>query len=386
MNTLNLKTTDNNKNNNNFSNTLLNLYKMGLVMIVFLIAFSGKLNAQNQEQVASHRIAEYIHWYPAIKQAEMRDQWLENHKPGEWQISGLVTADDRTVVTVQADVNYGYSWFNISNEPVVITMPAYDKYYSVTVFDMHHFMEVVVTPEKPVVVRLPHQKSPVEGAHEIVLHTYQGMAFTRQVIVDNEQEVVELAKEISITGGGGDKPFIIPDFTAAEKAAAEQIIVDYARTVTSGRNLFGSAYEGVGDLDRSAGVYRGQLGTQSYVVDYAVSLADQNQEALNGSDQYEMTVSAEALTRSSKGYWSLTIYSSEDNYLIPNKANSYVINSYNAVQNDDGTVTILINTNGEGDNALPTEGTPFYAVFRVYEPIEGIQFPTIEKVQTDSSL
>ena len=99
-----------------------------------------------------------------------------------------------------------------------------------------------------------------------------------------------------------------------------------------------------------------------------------------------MTVSAEALTRSSKGYWSLTIYSSEDNYLIPNKANAYVINSYNAVQNDDGTVTIRINTNGEGDNALPTEGTPFYAVFRVYEPIEGLQFPTIEKVQTDSSL
>ena len=260
-------------------------------------------------------------------------------------------------------------------------MPEYDKYYSVTVFDMHHFMEVVVTPEKPVVVRLPHQKSPIQGAHEIVLHTYQGMAFTRQVIVDNEQEVVELAKEISITGGGGDKPFIIPEFTAAEKAAAEQIIVDYARTVTSGRNLFGSAYEGVGDLDRSAGVYRGQLGTQSYVVDYAVSLTDQNQEALNGSDHYEMTVPKEALTRSSKGYWSLTIYSSEDNYLIPNKDNAYVINSYNAVKNDDGTVTIRINTNGEGENVLPTNGKSFYGVFRVYEPLEDVEFPTIVKVK-----
>ena len=351
-----------------------------ITAVFFLLVGMTGVAAEADSAVSERRIAEYIHWYPAIEQARMRDEWLENHKPGEWQISGIVTAEDRTVVTVQADVNYGYSWFNISNEPVVITMPEYDKYYSVTVFDMHHFMEVVVAPEKPVVVRLPHQKSPIEGAHEIVLHTYHGLAFTRQVIVNNEQEVLELAKQISIKGGGGDKPFIVPDFTAAEKAQGDQIIVDYAQTVTSGRNLFGSAYEGVGDLDRCAGVFRGQLGTQSYVVDYAVSYADQNQEALNGSDHYEMTVPAEAITRSSKGYWSLTIYSSEDNYLIPNEENTYVISSYNAVKNDDGTVTIRINTNGEGDNALPTAGTPFYSVFRVYEPIDDIQFPELTKV------
>jgi len=49
-----------------------------------------------------------------------------------WQFTGMVTADDRTVITPQADVNYGYSWFNISNQPVVVTMPKYDKYYSLS--------------------------------------------------------------------------------------------------------------------------------------------------------------------------------------------------------------------------------------------------------------
>lgn len=355
--------------------------KVFLLLIVFLVSTEINLLAQTDQKVEDYRISEYLHWYPAIKQVEMRDLWLENYKPGEWQISGIVTAEDRTVVTVQADVNYGYSWFNISNEPVVITMPEYDKYYSITVFDMHHFMEVFVTPEKPVVVRLPHQKSPIVDAHEIVLQTYQGLVFTRQVIVDNEQEVLELAKQISITGGGGTKPFIVPEFTAAEKEQAEQIIANYAQTVKSGRNLFGSAYEGVGDLDRCAGVFRGQLGTQSYIVDYAVSYADQNQEALNGSDKYEMEVPAKALTKNSKGYWSYTIYNSEDNYLIPNDKDKYVISSYTAKENKDGTVTIRINPNAEGDNELPTNGKPFYGVFRVYEPIEGIEFPTIENVK-----
>ncbi len=352
-----------------------------ILLTVLLFSFEISLLAQTDQKVEDYRISEYLHWYPAIKQIEMRDMWLENYKPGEWQISGIVTAEDRTVVTVQADVNYGYSWFNISNQPVIITMPEYDKYYSISVFDMHHFMEVFVTPEKPVVVRLPHQKSPIVDAHEIVLQTYQGLVFTRQVIVDNEQEVLELAKQISITGGGGTKPFIIPEFTEAEKDQAEQIIANYAQTVKSGRNLFGSAYEGVGDLDRCAGVFRGQLGTQFYIVDYAVSYVDQNQKALNGSDNYEIVVPNEALTKNSKGYWSYTIYNSEDNYLIPNDKDKYVISSYTTKENKDGTVTIRINPNAEGDNALPTNGKPFYGVFRVYEPIEGIEFPTIEKVK-----
>lgn len=354
-------------------------WSVALVMAFFLLGES--LVAQNQETVSERRIAEYIHWYPAIKQIEMRDAWLENHKPGEWQISGLVKADDKTVVTVQADVNYGYSWFNISDAPVVVQMPEYDKYYSISVFDMNHFMEVVVTPEKPVVVRLAHQKSPIEDAHEIVLNTNQGMVFTRQVVVDNEEEVIELAKQISISGGGGTKPFIVPEFTLSEKEQAERIIIEYATSVVSGRNLFGSVYEGVGDLDRAAGVYRGQLGTQSYVVDYAVSLVDQNQEALNGDDAYELIIPAEELTKSSNGYWSFTIYNSEDNYLIDNELDKYVVSSYTAIENEDGSVTIRVNPKATGENALPTNGKPFYGVLRVYEPIEGLEFPKIEKVK-----
>ncbi len=355
-----------------------------LILGILLFTIQGNMIAQEKQtatEVSSNRIAEFIHWYPAIEQAKMQNEWLENNKFGDWQFTGMVTAKDKTVITPQADVNYGYSWFNISNEPVVVTLPEYDKYSSLTVFDMNHFMEVYISPNKPVVIRLPHQKSPIKDAHEIVLQTYQGLAFTRQVIVDNEEEVMNLAKQISVTGGGGDFPFTIPEFTEEEIAAGMEKIKIYSFTkVADGRKLFGTPYEGVGDMDRAAGVFIGQLGTQARYVDYLQDLVDQNGDKFNGTDSYQITVPKESMMRNSKGYWSYTIYNMEDRYLIPNKENKYVISSYSAKQNKDGSYTLNINPNGKGENALPTTGKAFYGVFRVYEPVDGLVFPQTTKL------
>lgn len=334
----------------------------------------------SEQTVSEARISEFVHWYPAIKQIEMRDEWLAEFKPGEWQFTGMVTADDRTVITPQADVNYGYSWFNISNAPVVISMPAYDRYYSLSVFDMNHFMEVFVAPEKPVVVRLPHQQSPVADAHEIVLHTYQGLAFARQTIVQNEAEVMALGRQITLTGGGGDFPFTVPVFTEAEASVGLERIKAYALGVTDARRLFGSPYEGVGDLDRAAGVFLGQLGTQARYVDYTQYVHDQDGDRLDGKDRYEVVVPAEGVLRSDKGYWSLTIYSMADRYLIPNPKGIHHVSMYEAQPNADGSYTLRIDPDGEGDNAIPSAGVDFYGVFRFYEPVPDLDFPQIKRV------
>lgn len=353
-----------------------------LLVALVILFFQNSLIAQNKEhsQVSPSRITEFIHWYPAIEQAKMRDLWLKDYKQGEWQFTGMAGADDRTVVTVQADVNYGYSWFNISNEPIVITMPKYDKYYSLSVFDMNHFMEVYVKPEKPIVIRLPHQKSPVEDAIEIVLHTYQGLAFTRQVIVDNEKEVMDLAKKITIKGGGGDFPFTVPEFTKDEEKAAMAEISKYLENEnTATENFFGSAYEGVGDMDRSAGVLIGQLGTQARYAKYGLYFTDDKKEAFNGTDSYEITVPGSGLMKNKDGYWSLTVYNAADKYLIQNNKNKYHISSYAAKQNADGTYTVRVNPEGKGDNAVPTTGKKWYSVLRIYEPIYGIELPKFQK-------
>lgn len=77
-----------------------------LLMITNSYAISGE---KPTKDIDSSDVAEYIKWFPAIKQVEMRDAWLKDYKMGEWQFTGSITADDKTVVTPQAGANYGYS-------------------------------------------------------------------------------------------------------------------------------------------------------------------------------------------------------------------------------------------------------------------------------------
>ncbi len=139
-----------------------------LVFIAIALFLSTASMAQEKQNSTlstfeQFRLTEYIHWYPAIEQQIMMDDWLKKHQLGTWSHSGLVGAEDRTVITPQADVNYGYSWFNISNGPMVIELPEYERYSSLSIFDMNHFVEdVIVNPNKPIVIRLANQKSPLD--------------------------------------------------------------------------------------------------------------------------------------------------------------------------------------------------------------------------------
>lgn len=334
--------------------------------------------ATTQASLEQFQLGQYIHWYPAIKQAQMRDAWLAQHQYGEWSFSGAVTPQDRTVVTPQADVNYGYAWFNLGNGPAVVTMPAYEHYYSLSVFSMDHHMEVIVGPKKPVVIMLPGQVSPLEDAHVIVVQTVIGLAFTRQVIVDNEADVLALASNISMRGGDGKGIYIIPQFSSETAAAGQAMIADYVATTSDGSKAFGAWYEGVGDIDRAGGVYIGQLGTQARYANYHLYALDpETKTPLSGSKSYQVTVPGKGLMRNGLGYWSITVYSAADKYLISNPLNRYSVSSYNAVPNPDGSYTVTINPDGSGANAIPTAGQGFYAVLRVYEPVDGIDYPPL---------
>ena len=87
-------------------------YILGLCFTAFLfLMMSSFVHAQetSTKTFDSADLAEYIKWFPAIKQVEMRDAWLKEYKMGEWQFTGSVTAKDKTVVTPQAGTNYGYT-------------------------------------------------------------------------------------------------------------------------------------------------------------------------------------------------------------------------------------------------------------------------------------
>jgi hypothetical protein len=286
------------------------------------------------------------------------------------------------VITPQADVNYGYSWFNISNGPYVIELPEYERYYSLSVFDMNHFVqEVVVKSTRAIVIRLAGQASPVADAHEVVLETNCGLAFLRMVIPepDDQPAVMALTRQIRSSGGDGTEDFLIPEFTEEEREAALTVVKSYAMKQATGNLMFGKTSQGVGDMDRAAGVFLGQLGIPATFVQYTQYSRVEGEDQIGGDGSYEITVDPEGLIRDDDGYWSITVYDMEDRYLIPNERDRYSITSYTAVANQDGTFTIQINPSGEGENGIPTEGRPFYAVMRVYQPSGTVSFPPIRK-------
>lgn len=75
---------------------------------------------------------------------------------------------DTTVVTPQATVDYGYNWFSISDGPAIVMTPSYEKFLSVSVFDMKHNVTAVITnPTKPILLKRPSQAMPA-GDFEVV--------------------------------------------------------------------------------------------------------------------------------------------------------------------------------------------------------------------------
>ena len=98
------------------------------------------------------------------------------------------------MVTPQATVDYGYNWFSLSEGPAIILTPQYDKFFSVSIFDMkHNIPAVIVNPDKPILLLRPGQPIPEGDSYTVKLETDQGLAFTRMVVVDNMDQVRKLS-------------------------------------------------------------------------------------------------------------------------------------------------------------------------------------------------
>ena len=121
----------------------------------------------------------------------------------------------------------------------------------------------------------------------------------------------------------------------------------------------------------------GQLGTPSETVRYGTILADENGQSFNGVSTYVLTVPAGIVHN--EGYFSITVYGSDNKLLIANDKKIYDRTRYSSEQNADGTYTVTLSPDGEGKNGIPT-GKPFYAVLRAYVPVAGADMTV--KVET----
>ena len=319
----------------------------------------------------------YIREFPNQEQVKMMSTWLEKNKKGTFQFSGLVDPSDSTVITPQATVNYGYNWFSVSDVPAIIDTPKYDRFFSVSIFDMKHNVPAVITsPDKPILIKRPGQPTPKGDFYVVNLETDQGLVFTRMVVVDNLKEVMKLSENIKMTGGKGDMTRTVQKFSAETQKNANAVI-DTIITYLNPDNAFGKVSGDISFLDLAGGVKLGQLGTPSDTVRYGIILTDDNGQPLNGKDTYKVTVPARLHLKG--GYYSVTLYGTDNKLLIPNDLNIYDRTSYSSKANADGTYTLVLSPSGEGKNGIPT-GKNFYGILRAYVPSpEAVMKVKIEK-------
>ena len=326
------------------------------------------MHVQNANLSGQDTVENYIREYPNQEQVRMMTKWLVEHDPGAFSFTGLVDPTDDTVITPQATVDYGYCWFSLSDGPAVVQTPSYERFFSVSVFDMlHNIPDVAVNPKQPILLIRPGQEIPEGDFHVVELETDQGLVLTRMVVVDNMEEVRQLSASIVMDGGDGDMHRDVQRFSPGVESAAMEV----TETVVHHLNpddAFGRRSGDVGELHLAGGVFLGQLGTPSDTVRYGTILTDQYGAPFNGTDTYVLTVPAGIVH--DDGYFSVTIYSAETKLLMPNGLGIYDQTTYSAEQNADGTYTITLSSDGSGKNGIPT-GQPFYGILRAYLPIHG---------------
>ena len=347
-----------------------------LILVVAALLYAVNVNAPAW---AADNVDDYIKQYPNQQQAKMMNAWLAKHKKGTFWFSGLVDPTDTTVVTPQATVDYGYNWFSVANGPAIVSVPQYDKFFSVSVFDMkHNVPAVIVSPQRPIAIVRAGQAIP-EGDYTVVqLETDQGLAFTRMVVVDNLDEVRKLSESITMTGGDGEMNRAVEIFSpAVEKQALAKIQV--ALPGLDPDVAFGKKSGDVDPLMLAGAVMMGQLGTPSESVRYKVLTTDGAGVPFSGQCNYELTVPAGIIH--DDGYFSITVYGADNKALIPNDKGVYDRTTYSSSQNADGTYSISLNPQGKGVNGIPT-GKDFYIVLRAYVPVQGADLTVAVAVVT----
>ncbi len=314
-------------------------------------------------------IDSYIKEYPNQQQVKMMETWLQKNEPGSFQFTGLVDPTDDTVITPQATVDYGYNWFSLSEGSAIIHTPQYDKFFSVSIFDMKHNIPAVISsPDKPILLLRPGQPIPEGDFYTVELETDQGLVFTRMVVVNNMEEVRKLSKSITMEGGNGDMHREVQRFShGIEKAGLDILSTAVASLSSLQLDGFGKKSGDIGDILSAAAVMIGQLGTPSDTVRYGLIVIDEYGKPFNGNDTYILTIPAGIIYDG--GYFSVTVYGSDNKLLIPNDKGVYDRTTYDSEKNDDGTYTVTLSPDGDGLNGIPT-GKAFYGLLRAYIPVQ----------------
>lgn len=142
-------------------------------------------------------------------------------------------------------------------------------------------------------------------------------------------------------------------------------------------------------LRRAAAALGGLWGNHAYEAAYAPVYLDANGEDLNGANDYLLHLSPLPPVRA---FWSLTMYSVPDFYLVANEINRFSIGdrTEGLHYEPDGSLKIYLSSTAPADprlaaNWLPTPAGKFRPMLRMYEPgtevLDGrYKFPAIVRL------
>lgn len=218
----------------------------------------------------------------------------------------------------------------------------------------------------------------------------------------------------------GDSPYA--DLTAAQVAElaavlqnAQSELADFLRTggvpVVNGWQLayhsfdYNTEFFEIGTIDsplytslpakhlyvlRAAAAMAGLWGNHAYEAAYAAVYVDEDGEQLSGDHTYTLRFDP---TPPVGAFWSITMYSMPDFYLVDNPIDRYSLGNRTRglVRDEDGALTLVISATEPTDpqqraNWLPAPAGPFRPLLRMYEPkdevIDGtFEIPAIRRVQ-----
>ncbi|MFD6101449.1 DUF1254 domain-containing protein [Nocardia salmonicida] len=129
-------------------------------------------------------------------------------------------------------------------------------------------------------------------------------------------------------------------------------------------------------IERAAAAKGGLWGNHAYEAAYIMTYLDERGEQLNGANTYALRLDP---TPPVGAFWSITMYSIPDFYLVANPNDRYSIGDRTPgiVYDDDGGLTITIGHTAPSDpkaraNWLPAPAGDFRPVLRMYEPDEAV--------------
>jgi len=260
----------------------------------------------------------------------------------------------QTVIRSNFDLIYSYAVYDISGG-LKVTVPEYDLYQIVHVFDENHVTIAVVYPGET-----------IELSKEDISYGDHVYLFMRtQPRTYDEKGLAEMRKrqDAVVVAAGSNKPYeskVKYDVESFNKLRNELI----KRAVTEGV-IHRGFIDDINDIDPPH--YQminlaGWGGLPAKHAFYFVVLPG-DKGATNG-EHSSVTFKVPDLQYDKAGYWSITIYD-EKGWVVTNPFNT---NSAKAIPNEDGTITLNFNGNDDDINNIKVPKN-WNALFRCYLPV-----------------